>query len=313
MIIRHLLLTSAAMLFCAASISAQLASTFVSASGSDSNACTQSAPCATFQAAYNKTAAGGLISALTPGNFGGVIIQQSMIIDGANMASITTSSNLANGNGLSVVSPSSTTAINVVIHGLVLNNNPASGNSNPIGVQADGAVNMTIENCLFNNFSKPVFIDGIGAKNVSIKNTTLVNGNYGVVISGGVGSSMQVSLQNVTIQGMSGDAVLATGGTTEIMNSFFTQNGTAVATDEYAAAGTTISVESSMISQNGIAVCSTPNGKIRLENNDIFDNGTGVAAGTCTGLVKTNGNNRDSGNTNGNPLPAANVSATALY
>jgi hypothetical protein len=73
----------------------------------------------------------------------------------------------------------------------------------------------------------------------------------------------------------------------------------------------TISVESSMLTLNTIAVCSYTGGKIRLENNDIFDNGTGVD--NCGGQVKTNGNNRDSGNTSGNPIPAADVSATALF
>jgi hypothetical protein len=158
-----------------------------------------------------------------------------------------------------------------------------------------------------------VSIGGSGTKNVSIKNTNMVNGTYGVFITSGGEAVLQVMLQNVTIQSMGLSAVYASAGTTEIMNSVLVQNGTAVTTGQVTASDTTISVESSMISQNGTAVCATSGGKIRLENNDIFDNGTGVAAGTCTGLVKTNGNNRDSGNTNGNPLPAANVSATALY
>jgi hypothetical protein len=45
---------------------------------------------------------------------------------------------------------------------------------------------------------------------------------------------------------------------------------------------------------NTTAVCSYTASTIRLSNNDIFDNGTGIEA--CGGTVATNGNNRKGGN-----------------
>jgi hypothetical protein len=310
--IRNYFLVAAAMLFCAASISAQLASTFVSASGSDSNACTQGSPCGSFQAAYNKTAAGGSISAMTPGEFGPLTVQKSVTIDGSNMASISATTM---GVGVYILNPSSSTAINVTLRGLAFYNSATQGVLGSIGVETDGALNLTIENCLFENLYNPILIDNAAPKNFLMKNSTLVNGSYGVQIINGGTASMQATLQNVTIQNMSGYAVYASVGTTEIMNSVLTQNAIAVSTGQAIALPSTISVESSMISQNGVAVCSSNSGKIRLENNDIFDNGTGVGGinANCGGQVKTNGNNRDSGNTLGNPVLPANVSATALF
>ncbi len=88
--IRNLLLASAAVLFCPASISATtIAHTWVSGSGSDSNACTFASPCATFAGALTKTTAGGIITAKDAGDFGAVTINQSVTIDGNNTGSIT--------------------------------------------------------------------------------------------------------------------------------------------------------------------------------------------------------------------------------
>src|SRR5881275_636390 len=63
---------------------AQLASrTWVSGTGNDANACTRTAPCATFAGALGKTAAGGEIDALDPGEFGRVTINKAITIDGS--------------------------------------------------------------------------------------------------------------------------------------------------------------------------------------------------------------------------------------
>jgi hypothetical protein len=77
-----------ALLAAANPAAAQLTHTFVSVTGSDSNACTQTKPCLTFQHAYSVTSAGGVIDALTGGDFGSLVIVQSVTINGNGLATI---------------------------------------------------------------------------------------------------------------------------------------------------------------------------------------------------------------------------------
>ena len=65
--------TSLASVLVAASAQAQVARTFVSTAGSDSNNCANVAtPCRHFQTAVNATAPGGDVVALDPGNYGAI-------------------------------------------------------------------------------------------------------------------------------------------------------------------------------------------------------------------------------------------------
>src|SRR5256714_3932941 len=61
---------------------AQATRTWVSGVGDDANPCSRTAPCKTFGGAISKTAAGGEISVLDPGGFGGVTITKSITING---------------------------------------------------------------------------------------------------------------------------------------------------------------------------------------------------------------------------------------
>src|SRR5580765_1875593 len=66
----------------ATSASAQATRTWVSGVGDDANPCSRTAPCKTFAGAISKTAAGGEISVLDPGGFGGVTITKAITLNG---------------------------------------------------------------------------------------------------------------------------------------------------------------------------------------------------------------------------------------
>src|SRR3954453_9991210 len=66
----------------ATSAGAQASRTWVSGVGDDANPCSRTAPCKTWAGAISKTAAGGEIDALDPGNFGAVTIVKAMTLDG---------------------------------------------------------------------------------------------------------------------------------------------------------------------------------------------------------------------------------------
>src|SRR5688500_12418798 len=61
--------------------------TWVSGAGNDANPCSRTLPCLTFTGAIAKTAAGGEINALDAGNFGTVVINKSITIDGGGTLS----------------------------------------------------------------------------------------------------------------------------------------------------------------------------------------------------------------------------------
>lgn len=59
--------------------------------GSDNNNCTALFPCRTFQHAHDVTVDGGEVDVLDPGDYGGLLINKSITIDGGNMGYIQTS------------------------------------------------------------------------------------------------------------------------------------------------------------------------------------------------------------------------------
>jgi len=97
---------------------------------------------------------------------------------------------------------------------------------------------------------------------------------------------------------------------TEITGSVLTQSWMGVYADE----GATISVASSLITANTIGVCSNTSSKIRLDNNDIYDNPTAIDNTTgvvyCGGIVKTSGTNKTSGTI---AIPPSDVSNSVTF
>jgi hypothetical protein len=321
--IRNILLASVAVLFCTASISATtIAHTWVSGSGSDTNACTFASPCATFQGALTNTSAGGIITAKDAGDFGPVIINKSVTIDGANMGSITS----ASGNGIAVTASanvtvqnlninglgSATIGINIANGGIVIVDNCRIMNITADGIYFAGAGNLTVENSRIESFIG-IGVFGIAivnnaAENVVVRNTVIdaspiLNSNYGFFVYLGTGH-VQASLQNVTILGAGNAAILAWSGVIEITGSVLSQSSYGV----YAFMGATVSVASSLITANLAGVCTGTLSKIRLDNNDIYDNTTAIA--DCGGTVKTSTTNKTSGTI---AIPAADVSESVTF
>ena len=325
--IRNIALMSAAVLFCATSISATtIAHTWVSGSGSDSNTCTFASPCATFQGALANTSAYGIITAKDAGDFGAVTISQSVTIDGNNLGSIT----YAGSSSGSVISVTASSA-NVTLQNLTINGMSVTGyginigNSGTVivdhcrimnimadGIYFSGAGNLTVENSRIEHLDASgingVEISGSAVQNVVVRNTVIdaspsTNINNGFVVDGSA-RSVSVSLQNVTIRGAGYAAVENMIGVTEITGSVLTQSWTGV----YAWDGATISVASSMITANTVGVCSGTGSKIRLDNNDIYDNTTAI--GNCGGIVKTSGTNKTSGTI---AIPASDISNSVTF
>jgi hypothetical protein len=76
-----------------------LTRSFVSSTGVDTNACTITAPCASFAQAYTKVGASGIIAALDPGKYGPLTISGPVTVNGNGWAALTAT---ATGSGITI-------------------------------------------------------------------------------------------------------------------------------------------------------------------------------------------------------------------
>jgi hypothetical protein len=281
------IVSAAATLFLfAASLSAVSIHTWVSATGNDSiGNGTVTSPYASFAEAASQTAAGGIISVLGPGDYGPLTITQSLTIDGTGGGSITSA---GDGEGI-YISPSA--AATVILRNLTIDGGGTG--SDAIFIASSGTtntVNVTIDGCILAGFADIGI--GLGSESpmyVVVKNTTISGGELGVrTFQNGttapVTSFDHVSLDHVTIQGASANAVFTRNGNVDISNSNITGNvGTGAAgiqADTYA----TLNVQNTMISNNTDGVCIYANSTAVLNHTDVFDNATEIEG--CGGTVE---------------------------
>lgn len=255
---------------------AQATRTWVSGVGDDANPCSRTAPCKTFAGAISKTAAGGEISVLDPGGFGGVTITKSITINGeGTLAGILvgagTTGVIVNAAAADVI-----TLRNISIHGV--------GAANGIRFLAGGTLIVD-----------RVDISGIGTTGIDVESstanarvvisdTTIRGGTNGIQVTnpgGGVvvavdrtsirkattGIDAQAGSVNVTnsvFTGMSGFAITGTAGNHTVHGSLFTGN---------------------FASSNAQAAAT-----VSLSNNDIV--GNSFAFGCSGGILASTGDNR---------------------
>lgn len=275
--LQRLILPALSICLCAISLNAQMTHTWVSVTGNDSTGTgTPAKPFATFQVAANHTAAGGIISVLGPGDYGPLSINNALTVDGTGGGSIT----FSGGTGISVSAPGTAT---VVLRNLTINGAGAGSD----GISGAGSLTLMIDGCRLEGFTTfGVAISSDSTENIAIHNTTIVGGQIGVRVFQGSGPD-KVSLDHVTIQGQSEIGVFTRSGLLDISDSVVTQSGTGLEADTNA----TIKTERTILSGNIVGVCMTAGSTAQLNNTDLFDNTTGVAAcgGTVTGSANSGG------------------------
>jgi hypothetical protein len=209
--------------------------------------------------------------------------------------------------GIYIDSPSTTTAINVVIHNLTIDGQGTGTDA----VFVVNAVNFTMDNCRIEGFTQiGIGIGSEGPENIVIRDTVIDGANVGTLgvrtfQSNPLGTPNDtVELDHVTIKGMTSAGVFSRDGTMQITYSVLTQSNVAVEADTSAV----ISVANTAITSNQVGVCSYTSSKIRLDMNDIYDNPTAIE--DCGGTYKTSGTNRTSGTIS---ATAAEVSNSVLF
>jgi hypothetical protein len=167
---------------------AQLNQSFVSSSGSDANLCIASAPCLTFHAAIARTNPEGQVSCLTPGNFGAVEIDKSLMIScPPGFAQI-----ISGAAGIpGVVIDNASGVINVTLDGLTINGLGTGFN----GVKVIGNAKVLIRNSIIQRFTQPaVLVAGPAGARVFIEDSMIAGNPGGGVSVEGIGGAANAAI-----------------------------------------------------------------------------------------------------------------------
>jgi hypothetical protein len=280
---------------CAIPAYATSVTTFVSATGSDSNPCTQAKPCATFQGAINQTTAGGEVDAMTPGNYQSFVVNNSITIDGKGMASV----NESDGQAIAINEYATSDA--VVLRGLTI----VGDGTGVEGIYYPGGGSLVVENCLIAGFT----YDGIvnvtnGNSFLLVKDTTINGGATGIYINEDGGTTI---LNHVNISGATsyGVEVLNSPGTLEMDDSTISLAGLGVyGVDIQSSAYYGTSYFNAMLERDSISGATTAAlyvgvGSSAADQSTFFSNsGVGlVASGTGSTIYASNNNFYTNGTT----------------
>jgi hypothetical protein len=248
-----------------------LTRSFVSSAGSDSNACSITAPCATFAVAYTKIAANGIIAALDPGKYGPLTITGPVTVNGNGWAAIT---GLSGNSGITVNISGGTG--NVILTGLEIDGAGAGYN----GIAFESGASLTVSDCIVKDFI---------AANGNTGNTG--NGIWIGPTSGTVVFTIvnTVALNNanygIAYWPQSGNATIV-GTIDHVFAAHNTVGGIVIETGNSSA---TVSVSNSVVSNNpGIGIYSngtTGSDTTTIDNDQISNNASGVVVTDATVLL----------------------------
>lgn len=276
---------------------AQATRTWVSGVGDDVNPCSRTAPCKTFAGAISKTAAGGEISVLDPAGFGAVTITKAITINGEGT--------------LAGITASLTTGVIVnagVNDRVVLRNLAINGVGNGIsGIRYLAGKSLTVDNVTISGFTtRGIDVSLTANGNLNVTNTLITNAPTGVRVTTTSGIVL-AWLDNVTLTGLTNGLEGAANSRVTISNSVISGN---ISNGVFTSAATSnINVASCQLSFNELAAinASISGSAIRISNNDIFNNTSGITIGVGATVISAN-NNRVAGNAastlpNGTPIP----------
>ncbi len=276
-----------AIFLAAAQLSAQATRTWVSGVGDDANPCSRTAPCQTFAGAIVKTAAGGEINVLDPGDFGAVTIPRAMTIDATGVEAgvmVTT------GNAITVAAGATDS---VFLRGLDL----VGSGTGIDGIEFSSGLKLTVENCRISGFeARGISIQSGTANAAAFISNTVVHDqlNYGIVIDPpSVTNSVVIDHVQVINSGQNGLG-LYPGGTAYVKGSEFSQSG---GSGVLATGAAFLFFDSNDVSSNGVGLTLAGGASARLSKNNLTGNTVGF--NTAGGVVHSFGNNQTFGNSDG--------------
>jgi parallel beta helix pectate lyase-like protein len=299
-------LLTAALPFLADAAQATISHTWVSSTGNDANACTRSAPCATFAGALTKTSAGGEIDVADAGDYGPVTIGQAVSIEAAGvLATIQVTS----GNAITISAGANDT---VVLRGLTLDGQGTAGD----GIRFSTGGALYVEDSRIHRFTTGIdFLPNNTTSKLFVTDTIVRNNGSGatgggvfIQASGGQGFAT-ASIDGLrTENNVFGVKVMDAANVT-IRNSVAANNGFSGFSAVQSSNTPKMLIESSITAHNGtngiisadLAVGAVVSPEVRLSNVTVVDNQTGLATSGFGRIISFGNNKVDNNSTNGSP------------
>jgi len=297
----------AALLCVASSAHAQATRTWVSGVGDDANPCSRTAPCKTFAGAISKTAPAGEINVLDPGGFGAVTITKSITISSEGFEAGV----LVSGTNAIIVSA----GINdvVTLRGLDFNGLGTGLNA----IRFIGGKTLHVQNCQIFGFTQAGidFEPNVASALLKVSNSNVHENATGILVKPVSPGSAKVVIDHVSMENNSGDGFKsdATAGAVSatLRDCAVTSNGAnGIHSFSPGASISSVMVDhcsvtnhSTVGSGNGIFSDTGAGSTVRITDDTITGNITGVlSSGSAT--IFSFGNNHNNGNgTNGTPNP----------
>jgi hypothetical protein len=244
---------------------AQPTRVFVSGLGLDTNPCSVTQPCRTFQQAYNTVAANGEIQVLDPAGYGPLTITHGISIQGHGFG----------GSGLGICSTcaaitiSVTTSDPVTLNGLVLD----GGGTGQVGILILSGPSVQILNSVIRQFRAAINdVTGVNGSTLLVEDTTASDNAVGISVDSLV---VKATLNRITANNNS--IGVNTNGIMTIANSVMSNN----AGGGVGSFGLTW-LAKNVISGNGIGVLVGGGTVNSYLDNYINNNGTPVSGGSLT-------------------------------
>jgi hypothetical protein len=192
---------------------AQRLRVFVSTQGSDTNPCTVTQPCLTFQQAYNSAAANGVINVLDPGGYGPLTITHGISIQGHGFGGIIQDAGVA-------ITISVTTSDPVTLNGLLIDG-AGTGNT---GIHITSGPSVQILNSVVRHFQSGIVDDSsTTGSNLLIEDTIASDNVVNGIIVAPSGANANATLNRITANNNTAQGV-GTNSDTTIANSVMSNN-----------------------------------------------------------------------------------------
>ncbi|HYR75262.1 MAG TPA: right-handed parallel beta-helix repeat-containing protein [Pyrinomonadaceae bacterium] len=281
--------TFAFLLICCFTAQAQ-SRVFVSGVGSDTNPCTRTAPCRTFQQAHNVVSSGGEVVALDPAGFGQLTITKSISIIGDGVYSGISASS---GNGVTIA----TTSITVTLRSLIIDGLGSGTN----GISATDFSVLHIENCIVNGFTDiGIRVDpsAVGTRKVFIKDSiSRNNGSRGISLSNGSGTALLATVEGTRTENNVSIGLVVNGSGSRVTARGCLSSGNS--TVGFMSFSGVLNIESSVASNNGEDGIATFSGTVRVSTSTATNNTLFGFTNSGGGTFESRGNNTVVGNNGG--------------
>lgn len=260
-------------------------STWVSPGGKDTNPCSHPQPCKTFAAAAAKTAVGGVLNVVNPGDYGTVVITKSITISAQGEA------NVLGSNDIVIDAPS--TAV-VVLRGLAL-----GGLGGWNGIRFLGGEALHVENCTIDGFSVAgISFEPVGASKLFVLDSVIRNnGGTGIWVRPVFDGSAQVSIENVRLENNNIGMIIEGGTSATVARSSANGNtGDGFRALLTAVGSASLALQSSEANNNKFRGVSSRSGAVvSIADMMITGNDTGLSTANG-GAIVSFGDNRVLGN-----------------